>query len=72
MIKSYNKPILKIKKNGWISKSCVMEKGILQGCPISALLFIFVIDIKSKFYAAKASWINRTKKALHINRLIPS
>jgi hypothetical protein len=41
----YNKPIFKIKNNGWISKSCEMERGIRQGCPVSALLFIFVVEI---------------------------
>ena len=33
----YNKPVFKIKNNGWISKSCEMKRGIRQGCPVSAL-----------------------------------
>ena len=33
------------KNNGWISKSYTMERGIRQGCPVSALLFIFVLEI---------------------------
>ena len=46
MIKTlYNDPIFKVKNNGWISKSCKMERGIRQGCPVSALLFIFVLEI---------------------------
>ena len=46
MIKTlYNKPIFKIKNNGWISKPCTMQRGIRQGCPVSALLFIFVLEI---------------------------
>ena len=35
----YNKPIFRIKNNGWISKTCYMNKGIRKGCPISALLY---------------------------------
>lgn len=41
----YNKPIFKLKNNGWISKPCIMERGIRQGCPVSALLLIFVLEI---------------------------
>lgn len=46
MIKTlYNKPIFKIKNNGWISKPCTMERGTRQDSPVSALLFIFVLEI---------------------------
>lgn len=46
MIKTlYNEPIFKIKNNGWLSKSCKMQRGIRQGCPVSALLFVIVIEI---------------------------
>ena len=46
MVKTlYNRPIFRIKNNGWISKSCEMQRGIRQGCPVSALLFVFVIEI---------------------------
>ena len=41
----YTKPIFRIKNNGWISKTCSMSRGIRQGCPISALLYIFVAEI---------------------------
>ena len=40
----YNKPIFKIKNNGWISKTCNMNRGIRQGCPISALWYLFVAE----------------------------
>jgi hypothetical protein len=43
----YNKPLFKIKNNGWISRSCEMHRGVRQGCPVSALLFILVIEILS-------------------------
>ena len=41
----YNKPLFKMKNNGWLSKTVKMERGIRQGCPISALLFILVVEI---------------------------
>ena len=41
----YNNPIFKIKNNGWLSKTCSMSRGIRQGCPISAILYIFVAEI---------------------------
>ena len=34
----YNKPIFRLKNNGWISRTCEMKRGIRQGCPISAIL----------------------------------
>ena len=41
----YNDPSLVIKNNGWISKDVKINRGIRQGCPISALLFIIVVEI---------------------------
>ena len=41
----YTNPIFKIKNNGWISKTCSMNRGIRQGCPISAILYLFVAEI---------------------------
>ena len=41
----YTNPIFRIKNNGWISKTCMMQRGIRQGCPISAILFLFVAEI---------------------------
>ena len=34
-----------MKNNGWLSKTCEMTRGIRQGCPISALLYLFVAEI---------------------------
>ena len=46
MVKTlYSKPIFKVKNNGWMSKSCEMQRGIRQGCPVSALIFIFILEI---------------------------
>lgn len=28
-----------------MSKPCIMQRGIRQGCPVSALLFILVLEI---------------------------
>lgn len=41
----YTKPYVHVKNNNWLSRRCKMSRGIRQGCPVSALLFIFVIEI---------------------------
>ena len=41
----YTNPLFRLKNHGWISKTCHMTRGIRQGCPISALLYIFVAEI---------------------------
>ena len=42
---SLYKSMFKRKNNGWLLKNCEMSRGIRQGCPISALLYLFVADI---------------------------
>ncbi len=34
-----------VKNNGWISQSFQLSRGIRQGCPVSALLFIVTMEI---------------------------
>ena len=34
-----------IKNNGWLSENFRLSRGIRQGCPLSALLFIFAVEI---------------------------
>ena len=41
----YVDPIAICKNNGWLSKEISLKRGIRQGCPISALLFIIATDI---------------------------
>jgi hypothetical protein len=41
----YANPIFRVKNNGWTSKTCKMNRGIRQGCPLSALLFIFAAEV---------------------------
>ena len=34
-----------IKNNGWISSAIDISRGVRQGCPISALLFIIAVEL---------------------------
>jgi hypothetical protein len=43
----YHNPIFRLKNNGWITKTCKMQRGIRQGCPISALLYLYIAEILS-------------------------
>ena len=40
----YTKPGACIKNNGWISEIFDLERGVGQGCPLSALLFILSVQ----------------------------
>ena len=41
----YTNPMFKVKNNGWISSNYSMTRGIRQGCPVSALIFILVAEV---------------------------
>jgi hypothetical protein len=41
----YNVPSFSVKNNGWLSMKQNMTRGIRQGCPLSSLLFIIVVEI---------------------------
>ena len=41
----YAQPVFRVKNNGWISGLHTMTRGIRQGCPMSALLFIISIEL---------------------------
>ena len=41
----YTNTIFRTKNNGWLSKTVNMQRGIRQGCPVSALLYILVSEI---------------------------
>ena len=43
----YKNPVFRLKNNNWLSKTCVMKRGIRQGCPISAIIFLFVAEVLS-------------------------
>jgi len=57
----YSKPEAKIKLNGWLSSPIKQTRGIRQGCPISALLFILCTEIM-----ASAIINNKDIKGIHI------
>ena len=41
----YNKAGAKVKNNGYLSGTFELQRGVRQGCPVSALLFIIVVEI---------------------------
>ncbi len=41
----YKNPIISIKNNGWLSQDIKLERGVRQGCPLSALLFVLAVEI---------------------------
>ncbi|MEW8547309.1 MAG: reverse transcriptase family protein, partial [Candidatus Thiodiazotropha sp.] len=41
----YNNPSFTIKNNGWLSEIQSMHRGVRQGCPVSAQLFILVVEL---------------------------
>ena len=41
----YQDPVALIKNNGWFSNKVSIKWGIWQGCPVSALLFIMMVEI---------------------------
>ena len=43
----YTNPVFCLKNNGYLSSRITMERGIRQGCPVSALLFILVVEVLS-------------------------
>jgi hypothetical protein len=43
----YKEPMAVIKNNGWLSPRIKISRGIKQGCPLSALLFILATEVLS-------------------------
>ena len=41
----YNNALGRVMNNGWISEKFCIERGVRQGCPLSALLFILIAEI---------------------------
>ncbi len=43
----YTDPRIIVKNNGWMSREIEIKRGVRQGCPISALLFILCVEMLS-------------------------
>ena len=43
----YSKPLTILKNNGWLSNKITLNRGICQECPLSALLFILLVEVPS-------------------------
>ena len=41
----YKQPVALVKNNGWLSAGLALNRGIRQGCPLSALIFILAVEI---------------------------
>ena len=41
----YNNITYRISNNGWISEPFPIKRGVRQGCPLSALLFILIVEV---------------------------
>ncbi len=41
----YKKPVISIKNNGWLSSDISLGRGVRQGCPLSALLFVLTVEV---------------------------
>ena len=41
----YTDPLISIKNNGWLSKDIKLSRGVRQGCPFSALIFVLSVEI---------------------------
>jgi len=44
----YNKPLATVKLNGCLSTTFELKRGVRQGCPVSALLFLLVVEVMAQ------------------------
>ena len=58
----YYEPRFKVKNNGWLSGSYTMERGIRQGCSMSSLIFILVMEVLATMVRS-----NENIKGIEIN-----
>ena len=63
----YNKPELGIKNNGYFSNYIKIRRGIRQGCPVSALLFILIIETLAHSLQTEKSLLGVSVELNNIN-----
>ena len=61
----------RVSKHGWLSKTFYIQKGVRQGCPVSASLFIVVAEILANKIREnnKIRGINITTKDIEVQRV---
>ena len=64
----YTNPVPLLKNNGHLSSKITMERGIRQGCPVSALLFILLVEVlainirqNKNIHGLEAAFIHKQK-----------
>ena len=70
----YENAISCVTNNGWTSKPLNIKKGIRQGCPLSALLFLLVVEILAVNVRNNTNLclrinISNEEKCIHISQL---
>lgn len=70
----YNKAESCVSNNGWTSRPFHIQKGIRQGCPLSALLFLLVVEvlassIRKDAHEGLSIKVNNEIKNIHISQL---
>ena len=64
----YNNAEACVTNNGWTSKPFFIGRGIRQGCPLSALLFLLVVEVLANKIRKKQRIWNRNRTSQRIKK----